>query len=68
MAKLKPNRKPASSPQNVIRMRMIIANDWGKTWKIVWDRAQATQEINRQNLVLLSRTYTNPKFLSFHHF
>lgn len=57
MPKLKSNRKSASSPQNVARMTMIIANNWGETWKIVRDRAQATQAMNQHNLMLFSKAY-----------
>ena len=36
---------------------MIIANNWGETWKIVRDRAQATQAMNQHNLMLFSKAY-----------
>ena len=57
MDKLKPNRKVASSPENVARMTMIIANSWDEIWKVVHTRAQADRAIKRQNLQNLARKY-----------
>ena len=61
MDKLKPNRKFTSSPQNVEKMTMIIAMNWGETWQIVCDRAKVTQSRNRQSLIHFSRIYRDSK-------
>ena len=50
MDKLKPNRKPASSPKSLDRIAMIISENWAETWKIVRQRSQTNKAIDRQNL------------------
>jgi predicted polyphosphate/ATP-dependent NAD kinase len=45
--KLRSNRKSAYSPQSMNKIAKIIAENWDETWKIVWQRAQATQTIER---------------------
>jgi hypothetical protein len=40
MDKLKPNRKPTSSPESLDRIAMIISDNWAETWEIVQQRSQ----------------------------
>jgi replication initiation and membrane attachment protein DnaB len=48
--KLRSNRKSAYSPQSMNKIAKIIAENWDETWKIVWQRAQANQTIDHQQL------------------
>jgi hypothetical protein len=50
MGKLKKNRKSVCSPQTINKINTIVADNWDDIWKIVQQRAQTTQSINRQKL------------------
>ena len=65
MDKLRPNRKTASSPENVARMTEIIASGWDEIWKVVEARAKINKEINRRRLRSFSQNVGNDIRLDF---